>query len=177
MSGLTINTTIIISLEKYQGFLFPSILDSTRITYLLLMFRVFPMCLRCYPMMWCVITVLVVFAAHHCIAHNLIISLQSGQVRGTTFSTPSGKTFNAWRGIAFAKPPLGDLRFKHPERPKPWDGVLDATKDSKACMNTSYFEGEPEPTYGYSEDCLYVNVYAPIKPNSSDAEELLMVTS
>ncbi|CAG9772679.1 unnamed protein product [Ceutorhynchus assimilis] len=117
--------------------------------------------------MWCVITVLVVVAAHQSIAHNLIVNLQSGQAQGTTISTPSGKTFYAWRGIPFAKPPLGDLRFKHPQRPEPWDGVLDATKDSKACLNSSYFGGEPRPTYGFSEDCLYVNVYAPIEPNSS----------
>ncbi|CAG9772677.1 unnamed protein product [Ceutorhynchus assimilis] len=100
-------------------------------------------------------------------AQNLIVSLQSGQAQGTTIGTPSGKTFYAWRGIPFAKPPLGDLRFKHPERPEPWDGVLDATKDSKACLNESYFDTDPKPTYGFSEDCLYVNVYAPIEPNSN----------
>jgi len=64
-----------------------------------------------------------------------------------------------YRGIPFAAPPTGDLRWRPPAPVKPWDGV----KDAKA------FSAEPpQPvTHSYvptmSEDCLYLNVWTPAK--------------
>ena len=66
-------------------------------------------------------------------------------------------------GIPFAKPPVGDLRFRPPQPADPWDGVRPATAFGDTCMQSAspidaLFGGQPEPT---SEDCLYLNVWTP----------------
>ncbi len=38
-----------------------------------------------------------------------------------------------WKGVPYAKPPVGDLRWKAPEDPDPWHGVRDATSPAKKC--------------------------------------------
>ena len=45
-----------------------------------------------------------------------------GKVRGTEIADG----VLAWRGIPYAKPPVGDLRFRPPEAPEPWSGARDA---------------------------------------------------
>lgn len=65
---------------------------------------------------------------------------------------------------------FGKLCYKSkqpPLRPDSWSGVLDGTKDSMACLFVGSYTGDPVPTYGYSEDCLYINVYSPFPANSS----------
>jgi para-nitrobenzyl esterase len=93
--------------------------------------------------------------------------------------TPSGAVVgfvgeygsHVWRGIPYAKPPVGDLRWRAPEAPAPWSGTREAFAFGSACTQYgSPFGGvdgaEPgEPAGG--EDCLYLNVYA---PRRSEAE-------
>jgi para-nitrobenzyl esterase len=92
----------------------------------------------------------------------------SGCGSSTTASTKQGKvegemTSNeviAFKGIPFAAPPVGELRFMPPQDPKPWDDTLKAFE---------YSEVEPQPMesitgaagYPQSEDCLYLNVWTP----------------
>ncbi len=61
-------------------------------------------------------------------------------------------------GIPFAKPPLGELRFRHPQKPEPWEGVLDckSAKDNPV-QRLARFEYKKH----VSPDCLYLNVYVP----------------
>ena len=68
----------------------------------------------------------------------------------------------AWTGIPFAKPPVGDLRWKAPRNPERWRGVLDATQPCVPCTQLLTTEkwirtGEAEG----SEDCLYLSIYRP----------------
>jgi para-nitrobenzyl esterase len=64
-----------------------------------------------------------------------------------------------FRGIAFAKPPLGQLRFRAPEPAEPWTGVRDARAFGPSSMQaSSALMKVPAP---FSEDCLYLNVYTP----------------
>jgi para-nitrobenzyl esterase len=66
-----------------------------------------------------------------------------------------------FRGIPFAKPPTGELRFRAPQAPEPWTGVRPARAFGPSAMQSlSGLTGNtvPEPL---SEDCLYLNVYTP----------------
>lgn len=66
-------------------------------------------------------------------------------------------TSRRFLGIPFAAPPVADLRFRPPADVEPWSGVRDATETPKACPQAS----ELGPASGTSEDCLYLNVWAP----------------
>jgi len=62
-------------------------------------------------------------------------------------------------GIPYAAAPVGDLRWKPPQPRPAWPGVLKADQESAPyCYQSSF---GPAPAAGYSEDCLYVNVYTP----------------
>ena len=62
---------------------------------------------------------------------------------------------NVFRGVPFAEPPLGPLRFCAPARMKSWSGTRDATQFVAAAMQAG------EPGIKQSEDCLYLNIWAP----------------
>lgn len=69
-----------------------------------------------------------------------------------------------WKGVPYAKPPVGALRWKAPENPEPWDGVRDAISPAKKCTQLLTTEewirtGVVDPDSG--EDCLYVDIYRP----------------
>ena len=74
-----------------------------------------------------------------------------------------------FKGIPYAAPPVGDLRWRAPQPAKPWEGVRAATTFSANCMQRSA-GGGTFPPYGgdraattMSEDCLYLNVWTPAK--------------
>jgi para-nitrobenzyl esterase len=67
-----------------------------------------------------------------------------------------------YKGIPFATPPVGDLRWKAPQPAKPWQGVYKA--DSFKAKPYQMSQGQPRPGQpGVSEDCLYLNVLTPAK--------------
>lgn len=70
----------------------------------------------------------------------------------------SGDGARVFRGIPFARPPIGELRFRPPEPATAWSGVRDAGAFGPACMQprTAFADYE-----AISEDCLYLNVWAP----------------
>jgi para-nitrobenzyl esterase len=86
---------------------------------------------------------------------------RQGEVVG--FASDEGA--HVWRGIPFARPPLGDLRWRAPQPPDPWTGTLEALSFGSSCVQfagpraaaAAPPAGEPMG----SEDCLYLNVYAP----------------
>jgi para-nitrobenzyl esterase len=67
----------------------------------------------------------------------------------------------AYLGIPYAAPPVGDLRWRAPQPPKPWDGVRDATQTPAACLQPKMFDDISFARLG--EDCLTLNVWAPAK--------------
>ena len=78
-----------------------------------------------------------------------------GKVRGTEIADG----VLAWRGIPYAKPPVGDLRFRPPEAPEGWGGARDALGYGNRSLQP---ELGPEPEAPpMAEDCLYLNVTAP----------------
>src|SRR3984885_15993486 len=87
------------------------------------------------------------------------VQTQSGLVQG---ATEDGLAI--YRGIPFAAPPLGDLRWRAPQPHAPWTDVLKADKFAPACMQVPIVM----PALGLdaltvNEDCLYLNVWTPAK--------------
>lgn len=74
-----------------------------------------------------------------------------------------------FKGIPFAEPPVGDLRWRPPRPAKPWDGVRKAEKFGPRAMQLPVFGDMNFRSDGMSEDCLYLNVWTPAK---SDRERL-----
>src|SRR5437764_10758656 len=74
---------------------------------------------------------------------------------------PSG--VRIFKGVPFAQPPVGDLRWKPPQPLKNWDGVRQATKFGPRCMQAPVFGDMNFRSDGMSEDCLYLNVWTPAK--------------
>jgi para-nitrobenzyl esterase len=60
-------------------------------------------------------------------------------------------------GIPFARPPVGELRWKAPVPNEPWDGVRDATAFGASCAQPDSLQGDASE----DEDCLYLNVWTP----------------
>ena len=72
---------------------------------------------------------------------------------------------HAWLGIPFAKPPIGELRWCPPTRPEPWIEPLDALAYGSPCAQLGSPLGgivtDPPGAPAGSEDCLFLNVWAP----------------
>lgn len=92
-------------------------------------------------------------------------------VRTTTAGAVRGvaeRGVQAWRGMPFAAPPVGDLRFRAPRPPEPWEGVRDAAQfGSAAPQDRGQFVGV-DATTPQSEDCLTLNVVAPVGSGPGD---------
>ncbi|BCL77793.1 carboxylesterase [Ktedonobacteria bacterium brp13] len=86
---------------------------------------------------------------------------------GTVLGTTEGSV-NVWKGIPYAQPPVGPLRFRAPVPLEPWVGVRDATAFGPvAPQDISVFGGASNAVVGegsapvLNEDCLYLNIWAP----------------
>ncbi|XP_013397406.1 carboxylesterase 5A [Lingula anatina] len=108
----------------------------------------------------------------------MVVNIVSCQVQVTTkygviqgrMHTIEGKTLSTFFGVPFAKPPLGNLRFKKPQAAEPLTGVLNASDFGNSCMQRVSSEF-PFPKNELSEDCLTLNLYVPgdIYTNNSKA--------
>lgn len=87
-----------------------------------------------------------------------VVTVKQGKLRGVVVKSVLGNSYIAFRGIPFAAPPVGDLRFKHPQPPASWSGVKDTADvpDGYSCVQLN--ELPPFEPLG-QEDCLYLNVY------------------
>jgi para-nitrobenzyl esterase len=69
----------------------------------------------------------------------------------------------SFKGIPFAAPPVGALRWKAPQPVAPWTGVKQATTFAASCMQDATFMKLFGGPMAISEDCLYLNVWTPAK--------------
>src|SRR5262245_63227154 len=88
------------------------------------------------------------------------IKVDGGEISGT-----SADGVRVFKGIPFAAPPVGELRWKAPQPVVPWTGVKNADTFGPQCMQTPYPDGSPyaAPPAPTGEDCLYLNVYTAAK--------------
>lgn len=98
------------------------------------------------------------FAAHA--SNPLEIKTQTGKVRGAL--TQDGQV-RAFKGIPYAAPPVGPLRWQPPQPAAKWKGVRDATAFGSRCMQAPIYEDMTFRDPGPSEDCLTLNVWTPAK--------------
>lgn len=82
----------------------------------------------------------------------------SGILEGVV--SPDGKV-RAFKGIPFAAPPVGPLRWKPPQPVAPWSGVRKAVDYGPRCMQTRVYSDMIFRDAGPSEDCLYLNLWMP----------------
>src|SRR5476649_1011004 len=85
------------------------------------------------------------------------VKVDGGQIAGTTDAG-----VRVFRGIPFAAPPVGDLRWKPPMPAVAWSGVKKADTFGPQCMQQGYPAGSPyaTPPAPMGEDCLYLNVWS-----------------
>lgn len=93
------------------------------------------------------------------------VTTRYGAVEGLAADDPAITVF---RGIPFAAPPVGALRWRAPQPPEPWDGVLEAHDFAASPMqprwNPDDFYGREwgmDPDTPRSEDCLHLNIWTP----------------
>ena len=89
---------------------------------------------------------------------KLIVETAYGMVKGVR----SGEV-SIWKGVPYARPPVGSLRFQAPQEPESWDGIRDATEFGPVSPQPSAdimnFLGNE--VVNPSEDCLYLNIWSP----------------
>jgi para-nitrobenzyl esterase len=90
-----------------------------------------------------------------------LVKTDAGYVSGTVLGDPGNPVY-VFRGIPYAAPPVGDLRWKPPQPVKKWTGIRECTAFSAAAPQQIRLSS-PEFTLPEGEDCLYVNVYTPAK--------------
>ena len=115
-----------------------------------------------------------------------ILSIQNGKIQGVY---NEAKDVEVYAGIPYAKPPVGDLRWKEPEDLDNWDGVLDCSQfkarsyqpinsEVTSSLVNMYAEGTWHPNYisndiePVSEDSLYLNIW---KPNTNKTNLPILV--
>jgi carboxylesterase type B len=109
------------------------------------------------------------------------VTIEQGKLRGSTGTNLRGETFLKFQGIPYAKPPLGELRFKEtlppigkflfkiillsPHSPEKWTGVFDLFKEGNVCYCRDLFRAE---FISGSENCLVLNVYTKTIPDETN---------
>jgi para-nitrobenzyl esterase len=91
-------------------------------------------------------------------ADALTVKTANGKVHGKTINDGKVKAF---LGLPYAAPPVGDLRWKAPQAPAKWNGERDATQFGAHCAQGRVFDDMVFQDGAPSEDCLFLNVYAP----------------
>ena len=91
-----------------------------------------------------------------------VLTVEGGQIQGVAADLPG---VTVYRGIPYAAPPLGELRWKEPQPVVPWEGVRTCDTFGHPPFQAAHYPGGYTTEWGYgaeapySEDCLYLNVW------------------
>jgi para-nitrobenzyl esterase len=96
-------------------------------------------------------------------AKSVTVKTEQGTARGKTLNQGKVKAF---LGLPYAAPPVGDLRWRAPQPPASWTGERDATNYGARCAQNQVFDDMVFQDREASEDCLFLNVYAPVDATS-----------
>jgi para-nitrobenzyl esterase len=102
---------------------------------------------------------LVVAAAFAALWPSMVLAGPPVKVEGGLVQGVADGNLTVYKGIPFASPPVGDLRWKAPQPVQAWPGTRAADQYAPACVQSM---GAPPPG-GTSEDCLYLNVWTPAR--------------
>ncbi|HEX3987997.1 MAG TPA: carboxylesterase family protein [Verrucomicrobiae bacterium] len=91
------------------------------------------------------------------------VTTPDGTLEGATIA--DGKV-NTFKGIPYAAPPVGPLRWKPPQPVTPWQGIRKAIDFAPRAMQARIYGDMIFRDEGPSEDCLYLNVWAPANPST-----------
>jgi para-nitrobenzyl esterase len=101
--------------------------------------------------------------------HNMpIVKTSNGILQGTQLSGIS-----MFRGVPYAEPPVGDLRWKEPHPVKNWEGTRKADHFAPRAMQLPVFSDMKFRSDGVSEDCLYLNIWTPAKTGKEELPVLV----
>ncbi len=98
------------------------------------------------------------------------VKVENGIIEGN-YNTVTG--IQTYLGVPFAKPPVGDLRWKAPQPLDNWDGVKETKKFGPRPMQRMVFGDMKSRSNGVSEDCLYLNIWTPATRNTKDLPVLV----
>ncbi|MDB5673285.1 MAG: carboxylesterase family protein [Sphingomonas bacterium] len=90
-----------------------------------------------------------------------IVTTEGGKLEAV--AEPGASSVRIFRGIPFAAPPVGGLRWREPQPALPWSGVRQTTAFGLRCMQQPLYSDMMFRSPGTSEDCLYLNVWTPAK--------------
>lgn len=103
-----------------------------------------------------------------------VVTTRSGTVSGDTVEY-LGKSVNVFLGIPYAEPPVGHLRLRKPLPIEPWPGTLNATKRPNQCPQNPFgWPPMPGKSFNCSEDCLYLNIWAPKQVNAAGLRDVMV---
>uniref|UniRef100_A0A7I4YTC5 Carboxylic ester hydrolase n=1 Tax=Haemonchus contortus TaxID=6289 RepID=A0A7I4YTC5_HAECO len=97
-----------------------------------------------------------------------LVKTNYGLIQGKRYVTKNGIVADCFLGVPYAKPPVGELRFKKPQRMEPWEGVKKCRQFGNRSVQEDMFWDKVTISTPQSEDCLYLNIFAPpIDPTKS----------
>ncbi|PNF42140.1 hypothetical protein B7P43_G10280 [Cryptotermes secundus] len=100
-----------------------------------------------------------------------LVQVEQGLLRGLRGLSVREKEFLAFLGIPYAKPPTGELRFKAPRPPEPWNGTFEATEEGSSCPQIGLMSQKKEG----DENCLFLNVFTNKLPEDPNDLKAVMV--
>lgn len=114
------------------------------------------------------LTAIALVCVQPAVAQIGIVSVTGGRVEGVT-----ADGITSFKGIPFAAPPVGSLRWRAPQPVRPWTGIRKADHFGPECMQATFRRPGAPPPPVPSEDCLYLNVWT--SASSANAHLPVMV--